>query len=251
MNALPTTAFLADDHPLVLRGLVDLLSAERDFSVIGTAADGKSALEKIVEMQPDIAVLDLVMPRLSGLDVLRELTQMNSPVRIIFLSALISNEQSIEAIAGGAFGILLKESAPEILIECLRLVRGGRRWFPCYLLDHKIGQTNKSSKTKPTEELTSREREIALLVAEGLSNKRIAMLLNVTEGTVKIHLHNVFAKLEVSNRTALATLVISKGTIPVAKIEAGFDGEREAARVDDGGNHYPISVDVDGRELEK
>ena len=86
-------------HPLVLRGLVDLLSAERDFTVIGTAVDGKSALDKILEARPDIAVLDLVMPRMNGLDILRELAQLNSPVRVIFLSALISDEQSIQAIA--------------------------------------------------------------------------------------------------------------------------------------------------------
>lgn len=210
MTEARTTAFLADDHPLVLRGLVDLLSAERDFTVIGTALEGNSALQKILEAQPEIAILDLVMPRLDGIGILRELARLNSPVKVIFLSALISEEQSIQAIASGAFGILLKESAPETLIECMRLVRDGRRWFPGSLFDHKRLGTRQSAREKSGDELTSREREIAVLVAGGLSNKRIATLLNVTEGTVKIHLHNAFAKLEVSNRTALATMVVAK-----------------------------------------
>jgi DNA-binding NarL/FixJ family response regulator len=245
MNEGPTTAFLADDHPLVLRGLVDLLSAERDFTVIGTAIDGKSALEKIIDAQPDIAVLDLVMPRMSGLDILHELAQLGSPVRVIFLSALISDEQSVQAIASGAFGILLKESAPETLIECMRLVRGGRRWFPGNLFNQKTARTNELGKRKSTDELTSREREIAALVAEGLSNKRIAALLNVTEGTVKIHLHNVFAKLDVSNRTALATMVVSMRNATFARHADRTGDDRGTMRNDEEEHPNPTSSEDD------
>jgi DNA-binding NarL/FixJ family response regulator len=209
MSGATTSAILADDHPLVLRGLVDLLSSEDDFEVVGIAADGKAALEEILKKKPDIAVLDIVMPHISGLDILRELAQANSKVKVIFLSAMITEEQSIQAIAIGAWGILLKESAPEALIECMRSVRNGKRWLPSNLFDVRPLQSTGSGTNTSSGVLTGREWEVVNLVAEGLSNKHIARLLNVSEGTVKIHLHNVFSKLEITNRTALATKVIS------------------------------------------
>jgi DNA-binding NarL/FixJ family response regulator len=209
MSGTTTSAILADDHPLVLRGLVDLLSSEDDFEVVGIAADGKAALEEILKKKPDIAVLDIVMPHISGLDILRELAQTNSKVKVIFLSAMITEEQSIQAIAIGAWGILLKESAPEALIECMRSVRNGKRWLPSNLFDVRSLQSTGSGINTSSGVLTGREWEVVNLVAEGLSNKHIARLLNVSEGTVKIHLHNVFSKLEITNRTALATKVIS------------------------------------------
>lgn len=209
MNQVVTSAVLADDHPLVLRGLVDLLSTQDDFEIVGIAADGRAAREEILTKNPDIAVLDMVMPHLSGLDILRDLTQMNSTVRVIFLSALITEEQSIQAIGIGAWGIMLKESAPETLIECMRSVRSGRKWLPSNLFDIPAPQIPERVVEGSSSLLTSREWEIVNLVAEGLSNKHIARLLNVSEGTVKIHLHNVFSKLEITNRTALATKVIS------------------------------------------
>lgn len=204
-----TSAILADDHPLVLRGLVDLLSTEDDFEVIAIASDGKAALSQILEKRPDIAVLDLVMPKLNGLDILRELVQLNSHVRVIFLSAFITDEESLQAIAIGAWGILLKESAPETLIECMRTVRGGDKWITTHLFDARPVQKAEPGLVNSNDPLTGREREVVNLVAEGLSNKHIARLLNVSEGTVKVHLHNVFAKLEIANRTALTAMVVS------------------------------------------
>ncbi|MBX9459768.1 MAG: response regulator transcription factor [Rhizobium sp.] len=220
MTAAETSIVLADDHPLVLRGLVDLFSTETDLRVIGTATDGRAALDLIIEKGPAIAVLDLVMPRLSGLEVLRELTHLGAPSRVVFLSALITDQQSIEAIGVGAWGILLKESAPEALVECLRCVRFGKRWLPGNLLDARvdtraIGFPDRASPDADapflSEVLTTREREIVNLVARGLSNRHIGVLLGLTEGTIKIHLHNVYSKLDITNRTALAARVIRSG----------------------------------------
>ena len=143
----------------------------------------------------------------------------------------------------------MKESAPETLIECMRLVRGGRRWFPGNLFAQKTLRTIELGKEKSTDELTSREREIAALVAEGLSNKRIATLLNVTEGTVKIHLHNVFAKLDVSNRTALATMVVSMRSTTVPRNADRSGDDRGATKTDERAHAYPTSAEDDaGRE---
>lgn len=209
MSSGNTPIILADDHPLVLRGLVDLFSTVRDFQVIGTAADGKAALDLIVEKQPEIAVLDLVMPRLNGLDVLRELILAGVGSRVVFLSALITEEQSIQAVGIGAWGILLKESAPEALIECMRSVRVGKRWLPGNLFEGRSSALQRDPLDVLPNTLTTREWEVVNLVAQGLSNKSIARLLNLTEGTIKIHLHNVYAKLDIANRTTLAAKVVS------------------------------------------
>lgn len=204
------TAILADDHPLVLRGLVDLLMGEPDFVVLASTTNGRDALREIRAKAPDLAVLDLVMPELTGLQVLQELMRERSKTRVIFLSALITPEQSFEAIAIGAWGILLKESAPETLIECMRTVGGGERWLPENLFSQARPESGLPDETDDTSKLTSREREIANLVAAGHSNKVIAAMLAVSEGTVKIHLHNIFTKLDVLNRTTLAAKFLSQ-----------------------------------------
>lgn len=209
MFTIETSVVLADDHPLVLRGLVDLFLTQPDISVVGTAADGRAAVELILEKKPTVAVLDLVMPHLSGLEVLRQLTLAGSPSKVVFLSALITEQESIEAIGGGAWGILLKESAPEALIECLRSVCSGNRWLPSNLFGSGSAPPRNGLSTQLFGTLTTRECEIVNLVSEGLSNKKIALLLGLTEGTVKIHLHNVYSKLEIANRTALASRVIT------------------------------------------
>ena len=200
------STILADDHPLVLRGLADLLAGDPDFEVVAVATDGRTALELIEEKKPDIAVLDVVMPGLSGIEVLNELVRRNSKVKIVFLSALITEEQSLHAMANGAWGILLKESAPETLIECMREVHAGRRWMPAELFQrsHISREPLSSGSTSSSLALlTDREREIVSLVSKALPNKLIARHLNLTEGTVKIHLHNIFGKLNVKTRSAL------------------------------------------------
>jgi DNA-binding NarL/FixJ family response regulator len=198
------STILADDHPLVLRGLADLLAGDPDFEVVAVATDGRTALGLIEEKQPDIAVLDVVMPGLSGIEVLNELVHRNSEVKIVFLSALITEAQSLHAMANGAWGILLKESAPETLIECMREVHAGRRWMPAELFQRShVSREPVSSGSTNLALLTDREREIVSLVSEALPNKLIARRLNLTEGTVKIHLHNIFGKLNVKTRSAL------------------------------------------------
>ncbi|WP_246752811.1 response regulator transcription factor [Sinorhizobium sp. BG8] len=209
-----TSAVIADDHPLVLRGLVNLLANEPDFDVVAAASDGKSAFQEILSRKPDLAVLDILMPNLSGLDVLRELNRMKLSVKVIFLTAFISEEQNMQATAMGARGILLKESAPEALVECMRAVGKGSFWLPSKRTAETSEQKDDSSRSFFDSfcKLTGREKEISYMVAEGYSNKQIASLLNVSEGTVKIHVHNIFSKLNIFNRTTLAAKIISLKT---------------------------------------
>lgn len=196
---------LADDHPLLLRGLADLVSIEPDFQLVGTASSGRQALELVEQLKPDLAILDITMPDLDGLAVLRAISHADVRPRIVFLSASITPAQVSEGLAFGAWGFLLKESAPELLIDCLRTVAGGERWHPPELLALSHSQPPEPG-AEQFAELTVREREIVDLVCRGMSNRAIAGHLGTAEGTVKIHLHNIFRKLKVGNRTSLAAL---------------------------------------------
>lgn len=206
----PRSVLLVDDHPLLLRGLADLVAMEPDFKVVGSTTEGSNALPMLDRLKPDIAVLDINMPDVSGLAILRRIWSADLPVRVIFLTAMISPAQVSEALAHGIFGILLKESAPDLLVDCLRSVAAGRRWL-AREIEAKLGSLPVSDPPPGLAGLTPRELEIAGLACSGLSNKMIARELGAGEGTVKIHLHNIFQKLRISNRTALAALYYQQG----------------------------------------
>jgi DNA-binding NarL/FixJ family response regulator len=205
-----TAVLLADDHPLLLRGLKDLVSAQRDFHVCATASDGEQALALIRDRRPDIAVLDLAMPGMDGLEILKLLSHESFEARVIFLTASIGHEQIVDAIAAGAWGILLKESAPEDLIECLAHIASGKKWLPSELVAPAVArQATLSASKNKLSLLTRREHEVVQLVCEGLPNKLVARRLAMSEGTVRVHLHTIYAKLGVVNRTELTALRFS------------------------------------------
>ncbi|WEX75259.1 response regulator transcription factor [Sinorhizobium numidicum] len=196
---------LADDHPLLLRGLQDILSTAADFNVVGVAVSGADAVSLIRDLQPDIAVLDVAMPRMGGLDVLRALQSQRLRLKSIFLTATMSGPQIAEAMALGVCGILLKEYAPEALLDCMRQVGKGEKWLPDDLVA-KATAMPQVAIFKKFGLLTAREREIAALICGGLSNRTIAERLGASEGTIGIHLHNIYRKLEITNRATLAAL---------------------------------------------
>ncbi|THK35369.1 response regulator transcription factor [Ensifer sp. MPMI2T] len=198
------SVILVDDHPLLLRGLQDLLSAAVEFEVVGTCTSGAEAVSLINHLQPDIAVLDVAMPGMDGLEVLRAMRNKRF-TRFIFLTATISGPQISDALKLGLSGILLKEYAPEELLSCMRKVANGGKWLPEELLS-RGSQTSDQAMLAKLSLLTPREREITALICGGLSNRSIASRLGTSEGTVGIHLHNIFRKLDISNRTALAAL---------------------------------------------
>jgi len=200
---------LADDHPLVLNGLRALLRSEPGVEVVAAAPDGAIALELIRAHEPPMAVLDINMPRLSGLDVLEALEQDGLATRVVFLTGTASDEQIATAVERGAWGFLLKEHALDTLVQCLRIVAAGQRWLPEEVVAPAIRRATerREKDVQLARVLTAREYEIAGLVAQGLSNKHIARRLTISEGTVKIHLHNTFEKLGGGNRTSLAILV--------------------------------------------
>src|SRR3954468_18515097 len=206
---------LADDHPIVLRCLQALLQDQPGGEIVASAPDGAAALELIRAHEPHMAVLDINMPQLAGLDVLEAIEREGLDTRVVLLTGTASDEQIATAVERGAWGLLLKEQALDTLTECLRAVAAGRRWLPEEIVAPAVRRTTERRKNvvQLRRVLTAREYEIAGLVAEGLSNKHIARLLKLSEGTVKIHLHNMYEKLGGMdriwsvNRTSLAVLM--------------------------------------------
>src|SRR3954452_2620995 len=209
MRACTMRVVLADDHPIVLSGLRALLLAEAGVEIVAAALDGATALEMIRAHEPEIAVLDIYMPRLTGLEVLEALEADGLATRVILLTGSATDEQIATAVERGAWGLLLKENALDTLRACLKTVAAGRRWLPEELVAPAVRRAAERRETVGQLErvLTAREYEIAGLVAQGLSNKHIARALGISEGTVKIHLHNMYEKLGGVNRTSLAVLM--------------------------------------------
>jgi RNA polymerase sigma factor (sigma-70 family) len=201
---------VADDHPVVLHGLADVLRANSDMNVVAVCSDGATALEAIRKWSPNVAVLDILMPGLTGLDVLARIVADGLATKVVFLTATASDAQLVRAVSDGAQGIVLKEEALSELVQCIRAVAEGRVWLPLAVINAALErEAKRRSKSQIlTQLLTIRERQVVLLVADGLSNKEVGRRLQVSEGTVKIHLHNIYQKLQVNNRTSLATLAV-------------------------------------------
>ncbi|HEX8192397.1 MAG TPA: response regulator transcription factor [Allosphingosinicella sp.] len=203
-----TRIFLADDDPLTREG-VKLLLSRSIYQVVGEAENGAATLERIAAARPDLLLLDFDMPERSGFDVLRTLRERGDRRPVVLLTGRISDERVYEALQIGLNGLVIKATAMQQLLTCLDAVVAGRRW-----IDHDILQramdfslsAQDGSAAGPLAALSARERAIASLVVRGLKNKDIAAELGIGEGTVKVHLHNIFEKLGVANRTELALL---------------------------------------------
>ena len=202
---------IADDHPVVLRGLVELLGSEPDMKVVASCSDGDTVLAAIRELHPDIALLDISMPGLTGLEVLGNIQAEQLGTDVIFLTASLNDSSISKASTGGAKGMLLKDIAAAELLDSIRKIAEGGRCFQEDLVNAAVARETDRQTTAEllTHALTKREREVMLLVAEGLSNKEVGRRLGLSEGTVKIHLHNIYTKIGVSNRTELANLALT------------------------------------------
>lgn len=205
---MSATIAIADDHPIVLRGLSALIDADPDFRVVAASSDGALALDEIRTAAPDIAVLDLNMPQRSGLEVLREVRRLGLPTRAVVLAASATDAEIYDILDAGAAGLVFKEAATENLLDCLRAVAGGGLWLPIERTEaaslREAARRGKWRKLSP--QLTSREVEIVRLVLAGATNKSLAFRLQVSEGTTKVHLHNIFRKLSVGSRSELVEL---------------------------------------------
>jgi DNA-binding NarL/FixJ family response regulator len=209
---MPIRLVLCDDHPIVLDGLENLFRLEPDFRVVARCMNGEECLVAVRRHQPDVLVLDIRMPRKDGLSVLRELHREKHPVKVVLLAGALEEEEVLEALRLGVRGMVLKELAPQMVIQCVRKVHAGEQWLEKQafgrametLLRREAGEREAGSV------LTPRELEMVGMVARGLRNKEMSERMNISEGTVKIHLHHIYRKLKVENRVDLILYAQSK-----------------------------------------
>jgi two-component system, NarL family, nitrate/nitrite response regulator NarL len=187
---------------------VTVLRAENDFNVVASCRDGTACLQAIRDLSPDLAVLDASLPGQSGLQVLSRAKSEQLCTRLIFLSATPDDASAEKLIEGGAHGLLSKEASPDAVVRCLREVLSGLRPLPTPITLHNGEHCPSAILESRSTALTERERQIMHLVCEGLSNKDIGRQVNLSDGTVKVHLHHIYDKLAIHNRTALAMLAI-------------------------------------------
>lgn len=193
---------IADDHAIFRDGLRRLLATQEAFSVVGEACDGQEAVALATDLKPDVLLLDLAMPRVPGMEVLRELSRRGTQVRTILLTAAIQPFAVTSALHLGARGIVLKASPPELLLKSIRAVHEGQFWVG----SEQVASWARAGHPPVGFGLTSREIEIISAIKEGSSNREIASKLAISEETVKRHLSNIYGKLGVSSRLELVVL---------------------------------------------
>ena len=206
---------IADDHPLVLSGLDHLLQDAPEFDVVERCSTGAQAIAAVRDHAPDILLLDLRLPDMTGLAVARELQALTCPARIVLLTAQLHEDELIEALQFGVRGVVLKEMAPKLLLECLRQVHAGRQWLEKDSASRAMAKlVRREAMTREVARLlTPREIEVVRHVGLGMSNKEAAAALGVADGTIKIHLHNIYEKLNISRRAELVAFASEKGIV--------------------------------------
>lgn len=199
---------VVDDHRIVLDGLRRLLGAESGWEVVATCRTAADAIEALANKAVDLAVVDLRMPEMGGSDLVRRLRSDQPRLACVILTADISDEEVAEAIEDGVSGIVLKEQAPSALIECIRAVLAGRTYFTDRSLSAAIDRIRErdTERRSVMQTLTPRELEISCLAAAGLRSREIAARLGIASGTVKLHLHSVYSKLNITTRVELANI---------------------------------------------
>jgi two-component system nitrate/nitrite response regulator NarL len=211
----PIRVVVADDHPVVRFGVKNMLESEPGFEVVGEAEDGDIAITETLELEPDILLLDVQMPRLPGLEALRAIMSKSPRVKIIMLTSTISTQQIIEALQIGARGIVLKDAVAGDLSKSMRAVLSGDYWIGGERVVNLVAALNELMKQaaaapeKKTYGLTPRELEVVTCIVEGCSNKDVAKQFSISEETVKRHLSNIFDKTGVSTRLELALFAIA------------------------------------------
>jgi DNA-binding NarL/FixJ family response regulator len=204
---------IADDHPVVLGGLRGVFETARDIEVVAACVGGSEALAAVRKHAPDVLVVDFRMAGIGGLDVARLLRAEGSATHVVLISGELSDDETIDALRVGVKGVLLKEMAPQQIVECVRSVHIGRSWMDPRTSGRAIEQLmrQEASARVMAPSLTPRELELARLAGRGMRNKEIAERLGIGEGTVKAHLHNVYRKVGVESRTELLLFIREKG----------------------------------------
>ena len=204
-----TSVVIADRHPMVLYGLSSVLAAHQDFNVLACCRDGASCIEALRTLAPDVIILDVSLPGASWLEIISTINSESPGTRPVFFTALEEGGELIKSAAVAGYSIIPKDATPDVLMQSLRQIAEGKRLIPV-LSEQAVAREQSAVIEHALTTLTERERQIMQLVSEGLSNKDIGRRLNITDGTIKVHLHHIFQKLEISNRTVLAALALGQ-----------------------------------------
>lgn len=207
---------IADDHRVVRQGLRTFLELHDDIVVVGEAGDGVTAVEMVRQLEPDVVLMDLVMPRQDGIAATRQVKSLGIHTKVIALTSFTEDDKVFPAIQAGASSYLLKDVSPDDLVEAIRAVyRGEARLHPdiARKLMEQVAHQAGPSREAPVDDLTEREREVIRLVAQGRSNSEIAQALFISDKTVKTHISNILSKLALQDRTQLAIYAIKNGLV--------------------------------------
>lgn len=205
---------VVDDHPVVRHGLVSMLHYEKDMQVVGEAGDGAEAVRVILEHAPDVVLLDLRLPQLSGIQVMKHVRASNTTTRFLVLTTYDADEYIVPALSAGAQGYLLKDTTPDELTRAIRsLAAGGSPLEPAVAA--KLLTSMNASQND--DELSAREMDVLKLLVAGASNKMIAAQLNLSENTIKSHLSHIFGKLQVQSRAEAVAVALQRGIVPLER----------------------------------
>jgi DNA-binding NarL/FixJ family response regulator len=195
-----------DDHPLVRKGIASIIASEPSMKLAGEAGNGREAVDKYKELQPDVVLMDLRMPDMDGVEATRQIRQINPDARIIALTSYDGDQDIYKAIEAGVRGYILKEMVHTKVLDAIRTVHSGKRLMPQEVAE-------RLSEYFPQVALTPREVEVLKYVARGMANKEIAHQLGTASGTVKMHVQNILAKLNASDRTHAVTIALERGIL--------------------------------------
>ncbi|QJD93674.1 response regulator transcription factor [Duganella dendranthematis] len=204
----PISILIADDHPLILAGLASLLATMPEFRVVAQATDGLEAVALYRQHRPDVVIMDLSMPRLNGVEAIEQIRAEDSSASIVILTTYQGDEDVFRGLRAGAKAYLLKDGDSRQLVDCLRAVASGQQFLPAEV-------ASKLAERKATSQLSRRELDILAHLATGKSNKMIARSADIEVGTVKFHVNNILAKLNVASRTEAATVAARRGLLSV------------------------------------
>lgn len=215
-----TRVLVADDHAIVRKGICALLATEPDIEVVGEAQDGQQAITQAERLQPDVVLMDLVMPGVDGLEAIRCITARLPKVRILVLTSFAGDDKVFPAIHAGARGYLLKDSGPEELVQAIRQVHLGQSSLHPTIARRLLQQLSYPlERGTGLETLTDREMEVLHLVAQGQSNRDISDRLAISEATVRTHVSNILAKLNLGSRTQAALYALREGLASLYEAE--------------------------------